>query len=171
MRAFVLWNQSRQNFACIPKFLCEVIYFKDVSNSFPVQVWVDYIVIMPGFAFLILSVAKSLTTDGPGAPVGYWRGGIRWGRPKFNCDWQKPVHSPLNEGGGSNLKMSRWHQCMLTMESHHHPQHNSDLSDIHVYTNCIWICGVSGISADYAKSFCQTKSCQISYYATIQLSY
>ena len=53
---------------------CEVISFKDVSNSFPVQVWVDYIVIMPGFAFLIRSVAKSLTTDVPGAPVGYWRG-------------------------------------------------------------------------------------------------
>ena len=54
---------------------CEVISFKDVSNSFPVQVSADYIVIVPGFAFLILNVAKILTTDGTGAPVGYWMGG------------------------------------------------------------------------------------------------
>ena len=43
---------------------CKVISFKDVSNSFPVQVSPDYIVIMPGFAFLILNVAKSLTSGG-----------------------------------------------------------------------------------------------------------
>ena len=48
--------------------LCEVISFKDVSNSFPVQVSADYIVIVLGFAFLILNVAKILTTDGT---VGY----------------------------------------------------------------------------------------------------
>lgn len=51
--------------------LCEVISFKDVSNSFPVQVSADYIVIVLGFAFLILNVAKILTTDGT---VGYWMG-------------------------------------------------------------------------------------------------
>ena len=33
--------------------------------------------------------------------------------------------------------------------------HNSDLSDIRVYTNCFSICGVSGITADKARSFFQ----------------
>ena len=62
---------------------CEVISFKDVSNSFPVQVSPDYIVIMPGFAFLILNVAKSLTSDG----LVLVAGGREGWRPKFNCDW------------------------------------------------------------------------------------
>ena len=93
---------------------CEVISFKDVSNSFPVQVSPDYIVIMPGFAFLILNVAKSLTSDG----LVLVAGGREVRRPKFNCDWLASEWCSqciLWVRGGSNLKMSRW-QWMLTME-------------------------------------------------------
>ena len=74
----------------------------------------DYIVIMPGFAFLILNVAKSLTSDG----LVLVAGGREGWRPKFNCDWLASEWCSqciLWVRGGSNLKMSRW-QWMLTME-------------------------------------------------------
>ena len=121
MGTFVLWNQSSKTLTASQSFNenpCEVISFKDVSNSFPVQVWPDYIIIMPGFAFLILNVAKSLTTDG----CSCWSFcGRREGRGRdpnlIVTGWHRSAGCSqcIRRGAGSNLKMSRW-QYILTME-------------------------------------------------------
>ena len=65
-----------------------------------------------------------------------------------------------------SLSLHHWCQmlgvlCTLLMKSMRQA-HNSDLSDIAVYTNCFIMCGLCGILADYVTSlYCQSSFDQI----------